>query len=87
MVPFRDFILTANGMTQKHQFQFEKENVKSIGFSCMRQTGPFGIEIEWIKAMNTMDTFGEFDIPLKRIGKAELLKEHLEKVKKNFRWF
>ncbi len=40
----------------------DKSQVKTIGFSLLRQPGEFELEIDWIKAMNTLDTFGEFDV-------------------------
>ncbi|KAI8379526.1 complex I intermediate-associated protein 30-domain-containing protein [Radiomyces spectabilis] len=62
MIPFRDFILTNNGMIQEQQVEMFREKVKTVGISLMdRQEGPFDIEIDWIKAMNTEFTEGDLD--------------------------
>lgn len=62
IVPFRDFTLTAYGFTQKNQVSLPLNKIKSIGFSTLRQPGAFSLELEWIKAVNTERTFGEYDI-------------------------
>ncbi|ORX95575.1 NADH:ubiquinone oxidoreductase complex I intermediate-associated protein 30 [Basidiobolus meristosporus CBS 931.73] len=63
MIPFRDFILTNNGIIQNRQVNMYREKVKNFGFSIIdRQEGPFSLEIDWIKAMNTEDTDGDVDI-------------------------
>ncbi|KAG0168379.1 hypothetical protein DFQ30_004840 [Apophysomyces sp. BC1015] len=62
MIPFRDFILTNNGMIQEQQIEMFREKVKTVGFSLQdRQDGPFKLEIEWIKAMNTEFTEGDLN--------------------------
>ncbi|CAO3614159.1 unnamed protein product [Cunninghamella echinulata] len=62
MIPFRDFILTNNGMIQEQQIEMFREKVKTVGLSIMdRKEGPFSIEIEWIKSMNTPYTEGDQD--------------------------
>ncbi|KAI9032829.1 complex I intermediate-associated protein 30-domain-containing protein [Phycomyces nitens] len=62
MIPFRDFILTNNGMIQEEQVEMFREKVKTVGVSLMdRQEGPFRLEIDWIKAMNTEFTEGDMD--------------------------
>ncbi|KAI7900876.1 complex I intermediate-associated protein 30-domain-containing protein [Cokeromyces recurvatus] len=62
MIPFRDFILTNNGIVQEDQIEMYREKVKTIGISIMdRQEGPFSLEIDWIKAMNTEFTEGDMD--------------------------
>ncbi|KAI8976914.1 complex I intermediate-associated protein 30-domain-containing protein [Pilobolus umbonatus] len=62
MIPFRDFILTNNGTIQEDQIEMFRQKVKTVGFSIMdRQEGPFNLEIEWIKAMNTEFTEGDLD--------------------------
>lgn len=39
-----------------------REKVKTVGLSLTdRQEGPFSIEIDWIKAMNTEFTEGDMD--------------------------
>ncbi|CEG69044.1 hypothetical protein RMATCC62417_16188 [Rhizopus microsporus] len=62
MIPFKDFILTNNGMIQEEQIEMFREKVRTVGISLMdRQEGPFNIEIDWIKAMNTEFTEGDMD--------------------------
>ncbi|KAK4512820.1 uncharacterized protein ATC70_003528 [Mucor velutinosus] len=62
MIPFKDFILTNNGMIQEDQIEMFRQKVKTVGISLMdRQEGPFSIEIDWIKAMNTEFTEGDMD--------------------------
>ncbi|KAI9485460.1 MAG: complex I intermediate-associated protein 30-domain-containing protein [Benjaminiella poitrasii] len=62
MIPFRDFILTNNGAVQEDQIEMFREKVKTVGISIMdKQEGPFNLEIEWIKAMNTEFTEGDMD--------------------------
>jgi NADH dehydrogenase [ubiquinone] 1 alpha subcomplex assembly factor 1 len=62
MIPFRDFILTNNGMVQEQQIEMYRQKVKTVGISLMdRQEGPFDIQLEWIKAMNTEFTDGDMD--------------------------
>ncbi|KAI8071738.1 complex I intermediate-associated protein 30-domain-containing protein [Gongronella butleri] len=62
MIPFRDFILTNNGVIQEQQIDMYREKVKTVGLSIMDKTeGPFRIDIEWIKAMNTELTEGDMD--------------------------
>ncbi|KAJ3156936.1 hypothetical protein HDU86_003471 [Geranomyces michiganensis] len=62
MIPFRDFVLTSNGYVQKRQIAMDRSKIKTVGFSIVRQPGDFGIEIEWIKAVNTPRTLGDYDI-------------------------
>ncbi|KAJ3197632.1 hypothetical protein HK101_002060 [Irineochytrium annulatum] len=40
----------------------DRAKIKSVGFSIVRQTGDFSLELDWIKAVNTPDTVGETDI-------------------------
>ncbi|KAI9321305.1 complex I intermediate-associated protein 30-domain-containing protein [Dichotomocladium elegans] len=67
LIPFRDFVLTNNGMIQEDDIEMFREKVKTVGISLSdRQEGPFSIEIDWIKAMNTEFTDGDMDrIPSK----------------------
>ncbi|RIA94486.1 complex I intermediate-associated protein 30-domain-containing protein [Glomus cerebriforme] len=58
LIPFKDFILTNHGIVQDPQMEMYREKVKTIGFSILGQPGPFCLEIEWIKAMNTDSTEG-----------------------------
>nr|CAG8526008.1 11037_t:CDS:2 [Entrophospora candida] len=62
MIPFRDFILTNHGIIQEPQIAMYREKVKTVGISILDQHGPFSIEIDWIKAMNTDTTDGDFDM-------------------------
>jgi NADH dehydrogenase [ubiquinone] 1 alpha subcomplex assembly factor 1 len=49
-------------MIQEDQIEMYREKVKTVGVSLMdRQEGPFEIEIQWIKAMNTEFTEGDLD--------------------------
>ena len=44
------------------QVEMFREKIKTIGISLTdRQEGPFSIEIDWIKAMNSEDTEGDND--------------------------
>ncbi|CAO3660526.1 unnamed protein product [Umbelopsis vinacea] len=62
MIPFRDFVLTNNGMIQEDQIDMMREKIKTVGISLTdREEGPFEIEIDWIKAMNTETTEGDMD--------------------------
>ncbi|CAO3686715.1 unnamed protein product [Rhizopus stolonifer] len=62
MVPFKNFILTNNGMIQQDQLEMFRQKVRTVGISLMdRQEGPFSIEIDWVKAMNTEFTEGDMD--------------------------
>jgi hypothetical protein len=63
--------------------EMDRSRVKTIGFSIMRQPGPFCLEIESIKAVNTATTLGDVDImndmdvPLKRTNLLEALKREV----------
>ncbi|KAG2200542.1 hypothetical protein INT47_012328 [Mucor saturninus] len=62
MIPFKDFILTNNGMIQEDQIEMFRQKVKTVGISLMdRQEGPFEIQVDWIKAVNTEFTEGDMD--------------------------
>ncbi|KAH6574590.1 hypothetical protein BASA61_000591 [Batrachochytrium salamandrivorans] len=67
MIPFRDFILTSHGFVQPNQMGINREGIKTLGFSILRQPGDFSMEIDWIKAMNTPYTLGDFDIVPKKM--------------------
>ncbi|TPX34414.1 hypothetical protein SeMB42_g07338 [Synchytrium endobioticum] len=62
MIPLRDFVLTSNGIVQPNQLTMNREKVKNIGFSIVRQAGEFALELDWIKVMNTPRTFGDLDL-------------------------
>ncbi|KAL1924600.1 uncharacterized protein VTP21DRAFT_4254 [Calcarisporiella thermophila] len=61
MIPFRDFVLTNQGIVQEQQIEMYRERVKTIGISLIGQPGPFSLEIDWIKAMNTENTEGDME--------------------------
>ncbi|CAO3596639.1 unnamed protein product [Absidia cylindrospora] len=62
MIPFRDFILTNNGMIQEQQIEMFREKVKTVGISLTdKKNGPFSLEIETISAVNTEFTEGDMD--------------------------
>ena len=61
-IPFRDFVLTSHGYVQKRQLEMNRAQVKTVGFSIVRQDGDFSLELDWIKALNTPDTFGDQDM-------------------------
>eukprot|EP00842_Homolaphlyctis_polyrhiza_P000685 jgi/Hompol1/1617/HPOL_002729-RA len=62
MIPFRDFVLTSHGFVQPEQMEMNRSAIRTIGFSIVRQPGDFSLELEWIKALNTPETLGDFDI-------------------------
>ncbi|KAJ3023159.1 hypothetical protein HKX48_004100 [Thoreauomyces humboldtii] len=62
MIPFRDFVLTSNGYVQKRQIAMDRAKIKTVGFSLVRQPGDFSLEIDWIKAVNSPRTMGDYDI-------------------------
>lgn len=49
-------------MIQQDQLEMFRQKVRTVGISLMdRQEGPFSIEIDWVKAMNTEFTEGDMD--------------------------
>ncbi|KAL2911641.1 hypothetical protein HK105_208905 [Polyrhizophydium stewartii] len=62
LIPFRDFVLTSHGFVQPRQMGMNRAEVKTIGFSIMRQPGDFSLELDWIKAINTPETVGDYDV-------------------------
>lgn len=49
-------------MIQEDQIEMFRQKVKTVGISLMdRQEGPFEIQVDWIKAMNTEFTEGDMD--------------------------
>ncbi|KXS12114.1 NADH:ubiquinone oxidoreductase complex I intermediate-associated protein 30 [Gonapodya prolifera JEL478] len=62
LIPFRDFILTNHGWIQKRQIEMDRMRVRTIGFSIARQPGPFELELDWVKAINTDKTYGDYDL-------------------------
>lgn len=67
LIPFHDFVLTNDGNVESHQIELFRERVKTIGISLIdNRTGPFQLEIDWIKAINTDFTDGDIDqVPFK----------------------
>lgn len=49
----------------------DRMQIRSVGFSIVRQPGPFELEIDWIKAYNTEKTLGDYDI----LAKDEIMDE------------
>ncbi|KAI8056049.1 NADH:ubiquinone oxidoreductase intermediate-associated protein 30 [Syncephalis plumigaleata] len=63
LIGFRDFTQTNNGLVLPDQMQMLRERVRTIGFSVMDgRDGPFSLEIDSIKMMNTEGTDGDVDI-------------------------
>ncbi|CAG8521030.1 7721_t:CDS:2 [Paraglomus brasilianum] len=60
MIPFRDFILTRKGIILEPQIEMNREKVKTVGFSLLAQSGPFSLEIDYITAINTEETEGDW---------------------------
>lgn len=49
-------------MIQDDQLEMYRERIKWVGISLSdRKDGPFSLEIDWIKAMNTEYTMGDLD--------------------------
>lgn len=49
-------------MIQDDHVDMFREKVKTVGLSLSdRQEGPFSIDIDWVKAMNTEATEGDLD--------------------------
>lgn len=62
LIPFKDFILTNNGVVQENQVEMLREKIRTIGISVLdRQAGPFELFVDWIKAVNTPETEGVGD--------------------------
>ncbi|KAJ3108555.1 Cation channel sperm-associated protein 3 [Phlyctochytrium planicorne] len=74
LIPFRDFVLTSHGYVQPLQMEMDRSRIKTVGFSIVRQDGDFRMELDWIRAVNTEQTYGDMDIPnpeyLKKIKQA-----------------
>ena len=47
----------------------DRMQVRSVGFSIVRQPGPFELEVDWIKAFNTEKTLGDYDL----LGQDEIM--------------
>ncbi|KAI8801507.1 complex I intermediate-associated protein 30-domain-containing protein [Cladochytrium replicatum] len=62
MIPFQDFVLTANGFVQARQIELDRAKVKTVGFSVVRQPREFSLEVDWIAALNTSTTLGDYDV-------------------------
>ena len=50
----------------------DRMQVRSVGFSIVRQPGPFELEIDWIKGWNTEKTHGDYDL----VGEDEIVDEN-----------
>lgn len=65
----------------------DRSKIKTIGFSILSQPGEFTLELESIRAMNTKDTFGDYDI----LGDAEYIDDDGNLREKNqyppIKWF
>ncbi|KAI8898140.1 complex I intermediate-associated protein 30-domain-containing protein [Globomyces pollinis-pini] len=62
LIPFRDFVRTSHGYVQPQQLRMNREKVKTIGFSVVRQPGDFSLEIDSISLYNSPNTLGDFDV-------------------------
>ncbi|KAJ3221616.1 hypothetical protein HK099_003312 [Clydaea vesicula] len=71
MIPFRDFVLTSEGFVQPRQIVMDRSKIRTFGFSVVRQDGDFCLEIDYLKAFNTPNTFGDRDI----LGAGEYIDE------------
>ncbi|KAJ1923570.1 hypothetical protein IWQ60_005795 [Tieghemiomyces parasiticus] len=61
-IPFQFFAMTNNGSFISQHVDMDREEVENVGLSISdRQDGPFRLELDWIKAVNTENTEGEFD--------------------------
>ncbi|KAJ3293659.1 hypothetical protein HK104_004297 [Borealophlyctis nickersoniae] len=69
LIPFRDFVLTSHGYVQRRQPRINRGDLKSVGFSLVRQPGDFSLELDWIKAVNTPNTWGDVDM----LGEGEYM--------------
>jgi NADH dehydrogenase [ubiquinone] 1 alpha subcomplex assembly factor 1 len=66
-------VLTNNGMIQEEQIDMMREKVKTVGISITdREDGPFEIEVDWIKAMNTETTEGDMDRRPREAAESEV---------------
>ncbi|KAJ1936239.1 hypothetical protein FBU59_005117 [Linderina macrospora] len=59
VIPFNEFTLTSNSVIIASQPAMSETEMETVGFSISdRQDGPFCLEFAWIKAVNSMRTFG-----------------------------
>ncbi len=54
--------MTNHGWIQSRQIPLDTSQIRTIGFSLVRQPGEFELEIESIKAENTKRTLGDLDL-------------------------
>ncbi|KAJ3272853.1 Complex I intermediate-associated protein 30, mitochondrial [Terramyces sp. JEL0728] len=47
---------------QKKQVQMDRANIKTIGFSIVKQPGEFNLEVDYIKQVNLDNTLGDMDL-------------------------
>ncbi|OLL23086.1 Complex I intermediate-associated protein 30, mitochondrial [Neolecta irregularis DAH-3] len=60
LIPFKDFVLTNNGVIEEEQVSMDRMKVGTVGISLLeRKPGPYSLHIQWIKAVNTDDTHGD----------------------------
>ncbi|KAI8323551.1 NADH:ubiquinone oxidoreductase complex I intermediate-associated protein 30 [Martensiomyces pterosporus] len=60
VIPFSMFTLTSNSVIVASQPSMASTKMETVGFSISdRQEGPFALEFAWIKAFNSIRTFGE----------------------------
>ncbi|KAJ2782862.1 hypothetical protein H4R18_002011 [Coemansia javaensis] len=60
VLPFNMFTLTSNSVIIASQPLMASTKMETVGFSISdRQEGPFCLEFAWIKAFNSIHTFGE----------------------------
>ena len=46
----------------KKQVPMSRNKVQTIGFSILRQPGEFSLELDWVRATNTMTTYGDMTL-------------------------
>lgn len=62
-VPFGQFFLTHRGYMQDHQMSFPRKTVSTLGLLLAdRISGPFALEVQYIKAVRTLVTRRESKI-------------------------
>ena len=54
--------MTKKGKIATKQMILNRDKIKTIGFSILRQPGPFSLEIQRIEAVNSRYSLGDFDV-------------------------
>ena len=54
--------MTFGGYVQENQIPMEKNNISSVGLSTLNVDGDFSLEIDYINAVNTHETYGDLNI-------------------------